>query len=284
MWPEIVKFTVPLVGKEITIYSYGTVIVIAFLLAAWWTRRKAHALLGLDRERVFNVCFALLFIGIGGARLLHALVHYAEFTKRPLSFLYIWEGGLVWYGGVIADLLWLGWYLQRHPDMKGFAFLDVLVRGSALGIFLGRWASFLAGDDYGKPTSLPWGVPVTWTSGVETARQHGLSAADTRLHPSQVYEGLFGLFLFFLLGWAARKGWRSGRVTALFLMAYAAGRPFLELARWDTDARGMIGGVISTSQLLSVPMFFAGLAIWLVRRPEEVRPLAAPPPAGKRPR
>ena len=171
MWPEIVKFTVPLVGKEITIYSYGTVIVIAFLLAAWWTRRKAHALLGLDRERVFNVCFALLFIGIGGARLLHALVHYGEFTKRPLSFLYIWEGGLVWYGGVIADLLWLAWYLQRHPDMKGFAFLDVLVRGSALGIFLGRWASFLAGDDYGRPTSLPWGVPVTWTSGVETARR-----------------------------------------------------------------------------------------------------------------
>jgi phosphatidylglycerol---prolipoprotein diacylglyceryl transferase len=267
--PELLRFTVPWIGKEITIYSYGTVIVLAFLVAAWWTRRAAHRRLGLDKERVFNVAFALLFVGIAGARLLYALIHYQKFTARPMSFLFIWEGGLVWYGGLIADLLWLAWYLPRHPDLRGYEFTDVLVRGACLGIFLGRWASFLAGEGYGRPTDLPWGIPaVRMPQATESVRQSGQSILDVRLHPAQVYESLFGLLLFVVLGWLAKRGWRSGRLTAMFLMLYALGRPVLELFRWDDADRGMIGGHVSMSQLISVPVFFAGLALWLVRRPE----------------
>ena len=80
MWQKIVEFRLPVLDKDITIYSFGTLIVLAFLIASWWIRRRAARDLALDRDKTFNVCFAILFLGLLGARLLYALCHYAEFT------------------------------------------------------------------------------------------------------------------------------------------------------------------------------------------------------------
>ena len=157
MHPVIWQFE--LLGGTRTIYAFGTFIVLAFLLSSWFVRWRGARTLELDRERVFNICFVLLFLGLLGARLLYVFVHYPEFAGQPLRFLKIWEGGLVFYGGLLAGLAWLAWYLPRHPDLKGFAFLDVTALGACLAIFVGRWASFLAGENYGRVAEdLPWGM------------------------------------------------------------------------------------------------------------------------------
>jgi phosphatidylglycerol:prolipoprotein diacylglycerol transferase len=264
--PELVSF--PLFGKTFTIYTYGTLIVIAFLVAAWWTRRAAERSLGLDRERVFNVGFALLFLGIAGARLVHALAHYADFSAVPMKFIKVWEGGLNGYGGVVAALLWLWWWLPRHPEMKGFALLDVLVRGFTLAFAVGWLAPLLAGDDFGKVTSLPWGIPVSVFEAGTPAASYGWRDPLSRIHPTQVYEGLFALVLFFALAPLSRRGWRAGRLAGLGLMAHAVGHALLDLTRGD-ETRGMIvPGVLSTGQLLAIAVFFGGLALWVIRAPE----------------
>ena len=59
----------------------------------------------------------------------------------------------------------------------------------------------------------------------------------------------------------------AGRVTAVFLMLHAVTRAFLDVFRWD-DRGEIVPGFLSTTQFLSVPVFFAGLALWLIRRPE----------------
>jgi phosphatidylglycerol---prolipoprotein diacylglyceryl transferase len=276
-----------LFGLDVSIYTYGTMIVLAFLLGAWWARRTARRTLGVDPERTFNVAFALLFLGIAGARLVFAFAHYADFTQTPMRFLKIWEGGLVAFGGVVAGLLWLAWWLPKHADLKGFAFLDVLSRAACLAFAIGWMAPLLAGDDFGKPTTLPWGVPVSAFENGTPASIWGVGHDPlARLHPSQVYEALLALALFFALGLVAKRARVTGRVTAVFLMAYALGRALLDLTRGDAgpaknyaDRGFLVPEILSWTQFLSIGIFFAGLAIWLIRRPDDRHPHAVAPPA-----
>ncbi len=251
-------------SKGVTIYAFGTLIVLAFLVASFYVRRRAARTLGLDRERTFNLCFALLFLGLAGARLLYGLVHYAEMTEKPLRILALWEGGLLWHGGLIVALVWLSWYLPRHPDLKGWALMDVLALGASLGVLVGRFASFLSGEDYGKEApGLPWAVTFPPTEGTQ-------APTGVPLHPTQLYHSLHGLLLFVLLSLLARRTRATGRVAGAFLVLYAVGHALIDVWRGDDKARGMlIDGLVSTSQFLSVPLFFAGVAIWLLRRPDE---------------
>jgi phosphatidylglycerol:prolipoprotein diacylglycerol transferase len=249
-------------NKWITIDSFGTLIVLGFLVAALYARRRAARTLELDPERVFNICFAILFLGLAGARLLYGLVHYDEFAGKPLEIFAIWKGGLLWYGGLIGALLWLAWYLPRKPEMKGWALLDVLALASCLGVFVGRWASFLSGEDYGKPA--PEGLPWAVTFPLDKNSQ---APAGVPLHPTQLYHSLHGLVLFVLLLLLARRKPYAGRLAGAFLVLYAIGHAVIEIWRGDDQARGMlINGLVSTSQFLSVPVLFAGVAIWLLRR------------------
>ncbi|MDJ0976191.1 MAG: prolipoprotein diacylglyceryl transferase [Planctomycetota bacterium] len=252
---------------SLKIYSFGTFIVIAFLVSSWFVRRRAVRTLEVDGEQAFNVCFILLFIGLAGARMLYVLIEYEKHVEQPMSMFMIWRGGLVWYGGLIAGLLWLAWYLPRKDELKGWAFLDILALGACLAIFVGRWASFLSGENYGKEApDLAWAVK--FPIGDETQ-----VAPDKRgipLHPTQLYHSLHGLVLFGLLLLYAKRNPHPGRTAGLFLMLYAIGRSIVEIWRGDDEARGMvIEGVLSTSQLISIPIFFIGLAIFLIRRPSD---------------
>ncbi len=269
MHPEIVQ--IPWIN--VTIHSYGTLIVLAFLLGSWWAKRTAVRKLGADGERVFNVCFILLFVGIFGARLVHAFGHYAEFTSRPMAFLAIWEGGLVLYGGVVAGLLFLAMYLPKRPELKGFALLDILARATSLSLVLGWFASLLAGDDYGKPTTVAWGIPAgAFKDNTNAVKSIQHLDAGAKLHPSQIYGSLFALGLFLLLALVAKKSKVSGRTAAIFLMVHSVGTAVLEAFRGDGKLAGerpyFIGDVLSWGQFLAIPVFFTGLALLLIRRTE----------------
>jgi phosphatidylglycerol:prolipoprotein diacylglycerol transferase len=280
-------FKIPLFGTQITIYSYGTTIVLAFLLAAWWTKRAASKSLGISEERVFNVAFVLLFLGLAGARLAYSFAHFDEFAKSPGSFLAIWKGGLVGYGGVVLAAAWLARYLPKHSqpggwiEGKGWSTLDYLARGAALAFALGWIAPLLAGDDYGKVTTAPWGIPVTAfendTPVHDYVRGAPLDVATAKIHPVQVYESLFALALFGALALFAKRRPVPGRVAALFFLVHPLGHALLELFRGDSKRGFVIPGALSWSQFLAIPVFFVGVAIWLIRKPgHDTRPAHRP--------
>ncbi|MFV1957962.1 MAG: prolipoprotein diacylglyceryl transferase [Planctomycetota bacterium] len=275
MHPILWSFEVA--GKTISVHAFGTLIVVGFLAASFYVQRRAHRDLGLEKDRVFNVLFWLLILGILAGRLLYALLKHDQYRREPLSFLYVWEGGLVLYGGIIASALWLAWYLARHPEMKGFAFLDIVTLGLALGLAVGRWASFLSGEAFGvRAPDLPWAV--TFPAGAG-----GQAPAGVPLQPTQIYLVLLSLLLFLVLWLVQTRRPPAGRVTGLFLMLYALGRVVIEIFRadWRTSALQSLGmdtsladglyvfrDLVSWNQLLSIPVFFAGLAIVLIRRSE----------------
>lgn len=259
MYPVLID-----ISDKIKIYSFGTFIVLAFLVASFYVRRRAARTLGLDKAEVFNVCFALLFIGLAGARLLYAIVKSDDFASDKMRLFKVWEGGLVWYGGLIVCLAWLAWYLPRHPKLRGWALTDILALGACLGIFVGRWASFLSGENYGKEApGLPWAVTFP-------DHPHTQALVGVALHPAQIYHSLHGLLLFGLLLWFMRRKPHPGRTTGLFLILYAIGRAVLEMFRGDDVARGMlIEGHVSTSQFISIPILFIGVAIYFARKARE---------------
>ncbi len=167
-------------------------------------------------------------------------------------------------------LAWLAWWLPRQIELKGFAFLDVLVRGACLALAVGWMAPLLAGDDFGKVTTAAWGIPVAklfedGTPVVAWASQPANDAVLRQIHPTQIYEALFALGLFFVLGFVGKRAKATGRVTALFLMLYAVGRAALDLFRGDAgpapriaDRGFVIADTLSWTQFLAIPIFFAG--------------------------
>ena len=257
MYPILTKL------GPVTIYSFGTFIVIGFLVASWYVRRRSIRELGVDGERVFNFCFVLLFLALFGARLLYVLLHYDEHVQKPMSAFMIWNGGLAFYGGLAMCLIAIGWYLPRHKELGGWSLVDVLVLGGCLAIFVGRWASFLSGENYGdKSPDLAWGV--RFPPGAES--QIPRTWRGIPLHPTQLYHSLHGLVLFVLLLLYLRRKPAPGRALGLFLMLYAIGRGIIEIWRADDVARGMvIPDYLSIPQLLCIPTFFLGLGIFLTR-------------------
>jgi phosphatidylglycerol:prolipoprotein diacylglycerol transferase len=252
------------ISENIKIWSFGAFLVLAFLVSAFYVRWRAHRDLGIEKPTAFNVCFAVFFIGLGGARLLYALIKYDEFTADKMKIFKIWQGGLVWYGGLIVVLLWLAWYLPRHPKLKGWALMDVLSLGACLAIFVGRWASFLAGENYGKEAP---GHPFAVVFPPDPNTQ---AVTGVEVHPTQIYHSVHGLLLFLLLAWFLRRKPHPGKATGLFLVLYAVGRSIIEIWRGDDSARGMvIEGYVSTSQLISIPILFIGVAIFFARKVRE---------------
>jgi phosphatidylglycerol:prolipoprotein diacylglycerol transferase len=117
----------------------------------------------------------------------------------------------------------------------------------AVGQAIGRVGCFLVGDDYGRPTSLPWGV----------AFPQGLPPTFDRVHPTQLYEaGAEFLILLVLLASERRERSYPGRTFWLYMLLYAVSRFVIEFYRGDE--RGSVG-IFSTSQFIS--LILAPLAV-----------------------
>jgi phosphatidylglycerol:prolipoprotein diacylglycerol transferase len=152
----------------------------------------------------------------------------------------IWEGGLVFYGGLIlAAVVALG-YMRWHrlPIWKLADFISPLI---ALGLSFGRIGCFLAGCCYGRETPR-----VAMFSKILN-----LARLNVPLHPTQLYDAANGLVLFLFLNWMERRKAFDGQIFWLFLFLYAITRFFIETLRGDP--RGFLfGDLLSTSQAIGI--------------------------------
>jgi phosphatidylglycerol:prolipoprotein diacylglycerol transferase len=158
MFPELLR--IPF--TDLTIKSYGTLMVIGFLVAVQVLRRLAKRE-GIDPILITNASLYALITGIVGARIFY-VVHYPEqFSEDWLSVLKIWHGGLEFLGGVFLGIAVLVAYLaaKRLPVRKT---LDMLAIGLLVGLGFGRIGCFLNGCCFGRPSDLPWAVRFPYNS------------------------------------------------------------------------------------------------------------------------
>ncbi len=201
----------------ITIYTFGVIVVIGFLLAAWYAARQAVPL-GIQPSRVLDYGMWILLSGIAGARLLYVFLNQGEFIAEKGKVLKLWEGGLVWYGGVMMALP-VGLYALRRFKMPVLRMVDITATVTLLGLGIGRWACFCMADDYGRPTDLPWGVRFTDPNALVAEKLRGVA-----LHPTQLYMSVNALWLFFFAEWIRRRARYAGTALGCMLILYAVTR------------------------------------------------------------
>ncbi len=193
----------------------------------------------------------------------------------------LWQGGLAYYGGPILALPAV-LLLARWRRFSFWALADLCAVGVPLGLTFGRIGCVLSGCCFGAPTRLPWALRFPLDSPafkhhVELGLLSPHAAGSLPVHPAQLYEAagaalIFGLCLWLFL---RRRPRPAGQLFLGMLLAYALLRFVVEF--WRDDARGLwFGDVLSTSQLIGLPIVLAtgALLVWRARRAEGP---AAPP-------
>ena len=230
---------------------YGVMMALAFLAGLWTATRRAR-LANVSGDTIADVTLWLMAGSILGARIVYVTTYWKqEFAGQPLSEIFmIQHGGLVYYGGLIGAAVttigYLAW--KKLPVWK---IADILAPSVALGSVFGRIGCLLNGCCYGRPCDLPWAIH--FPADHET---HGVG-----VHPTEIYDGLLNLILYFFLAWLFRRKKFDGQIFSTYLIVYAVFRSIAEYFRGDYPADHIHAGLFTSAQLVSAPIFVAGLAL-----------------------
>ena len=254
MYPELFSI------GPVTLYSYGVLLAVSYLLGLWLAMRRAKAW-GLDPSRVLDLGIYIIIAALVGAKLLLLVVDFDQFRGMSADDLFsLVRSGGVFYGGLILAVIVAFWYIHKHR-LPFWTTCDVFAPGIALGHVTGRLGCLAAGCCYGRPADVPWAI--TFTNPLAAANVG--TPLGIPLHPTQVYEaGAELLILGFLLTTEKRGRYFAGRTFWAYMLLYAIPRFIVEIYRGDP--RGEVLG-LSTSQFISViltPLSIAML-VWLAK-------------------
>lgn len=299
MKPTFLEFHVPVLG-EVVFPAYMTMLMLGFIVAISLARRQGERQ-GMNGNHIVDLGVLMLILGILGARLLSVLadgklmdfVHLctdprqvaavdppvstctADYQCGPhflcdteqarcypprdcLAALKFWWGGLTYYGGLLLAIPGGLWFARRKGLGMGRV-ADLTAPFIALGLFFGRLGCFFNGCCYGRPTDSFIAIHLP-------GHGHGV-------HPTQLYESLGALALFFVLLFIIQPRKRGhGEVLGWLFVLYGVLRFVLEL--WRADERGSLGP-LSTSQLISIPLVIAGVYLIATIRKRAARAVAA---------
>ncbi|HVP58847.1 MAG TPA: prolipoprotein diacylglyceryl transferase [bacterium] len=243
----------------LAIRSYGVMLVIAFWLGIEMSSRIAKRR-GLDPNRILDMGLVVLVASLAGSRLLYVVSHLSEYQYDKLSVLKIWEGGLTFYGGLIAGV-GCGIAYLRWKKLPVLVVTDIVSPYIALGIAIARVGCFLNGCCFGKPTGLPWGCTFPPDSQAGWVERSAL--AGKAVHPTQIYESIACVGMFFLLRWLAKGGRATGTVFFSLLVLYGGWRFGIDFLRYYEPGM-MIGGInLTWNQVVSLVMIASGLVMLL---------------------
>jgi prolipoprotein diacylglyceryl transferase len=231
--------------------TYALVILIGIVAATILTSRRMTAR-GAEPGVVLDIILFAVPIGIIGARAFHVLTHPADYFgegKDLVHVLYVWEGGLAIFGGLIAGAIgaWIG---CRVAGIRFWSFADAVAPALLLAQAFGRLGNYFNHELFGQPTDLPWGLEIeasnpAWPAGLP---------AGTLFHPTFLYEIIWNLLGVAVL-LIVEKKWRSttrtiagltvtlpsvdsvrlhwGKMLGLYLIWYGSGRIVWETIRVD---------------------------------------------------
>ena len=214
------------------IHFYALCIILGIIVAVFLTNARLTKR-GAEPWVVIDICLLAIPIAIIGARIFHVLTHPGFYFGEGSDFwaiFRIWEGGIAIYGALIGGAVgaWLG---CRWTGIRFWTFADALAPGMLIAQALGRFGNWFNQELFGLPTTLPWGLEISpdnpaWPVGLP---------AGTLFHPTFAYEVVWNLLGAAVLLWVSKKfiTLQWGRVFALYLIWYSAGRVVWESIRVD---------------------------------------------------
>ena len=245
------------------LHTFGVFLAAAYLAGLWWMLRSAKRE-GLKGESIAGLGLWLIIGAIIGAKALMVVRFYSDYLANPAD---LWSLATLqsagdFYGGFIGAILAALIYFKRHPELPAWQTADISAAAIALGQAIGRIGCFMAGDDYGRPTDLPWAVTFRHSDAADI----GGAPLGIPLHPVQLYESLTCLLLFFFLVRLARHKKFDGEIILAYSSLYALARYFLEFLRGDPDRGFVLGGLLSTSQVIAVIALIICIPLFIKRK------------------
>jgi phosphatidylglycerol:prolipoprotein diacylglycerol transferase len=231
---------------DFEVTSFGVLVALGALVGIWLFGRE------LARNRLPDDAVSAAVVGVLGgligAKLLWTVEHVRE---EPLTALLLSRGGLSWFGGLLGGVGAGLWMLRRHrvPIVPALA---AATPALAIGHAIGRIGCFYVGDDYGRPSDLPWAV----------AFPEGLPPTSVPVHPTQLYEAV----ALAAVTWALIRWRRQGVADAVILGRYCVLAGSIRFAIEFIRVNGRVVGPLTLAHLISMSLVIVGVLIILSRR------------------
>ncbi len=250
----------PLIHITETIFFPSYLVIISFLycLCTYWIYVRSRKL-GLGYQTAMDISIAIMIGGLVGSRLLHVIFEYPQYyIENPAEIFKVWEGGFVFYGGLLGGFLAAFWIVRRKKE-NPFAWMDAFAPLLAIGYGIGRLGCLLAGCCYGMECDLPWAI--------QYPDSIGSPPAGVLRHPVPIYDLIASVFIFGILFGIEKFRIRlpsifkqPGALFFVWMILFGIQRIVMEDLRDDYRGPALLGLTISTV----ISIFLITLGIFLI--------------------
>ena len=232
----------------LNIHLYGLIIACGLAAAVLYACRRSSGF-GLKEDDIVDGVLYVTPFAILCARLYYCIFSWEMYRDNPISILYIWEGGLAIYGGVLGAIVGVTVYC-KFRKIPVATLLDLVALGFLIGQSAGRWGNFFNREAFGAPTEsfLRMGLFNTYTQTVEY------------YHPTFLYESVWNLTGFLLLHFLSKKRRYDGQIALGYAAWYGLGRAMIEGLRMDS----LWWGPFRVSQLLAAVSCIAAVTVLVI--------------------
>ena len=237
----------------LTIHFYGVIIAVGLVLAVVYGMRRQQQF-GFRGDAVLDGVLCVVPFAIICARLYYCAFAWDTYADNPIEILYIWQGGLAIYGGVIGAALGILVY-TKVKKINLLALLDLVSIGFLIGQSIGRWGNFMNREAYGAVTDsfLRMGLYLTESGRYSSQMQY--------FHPTFLYESLWNAAGFVILHFGSKKRRYDGQIALGYVAWYGLGRTFIEGLRTDS----LYLGPFRISQLLAAVTCAAAVIVLVIQ-------------------
>ena len=233
----------------LTIHYYGILIACGLMLAVIYGWKRCRQF-GIIQDDITDGVLWIVPFAVLCARAYYCIFQWdEEFARDPISVLYIWNGGLAIYGGVIGAVIGVTVYCI-FKKIKLPALLDLVALGFLIGQSIGRWGNFFNREAFGATTE----------SFLRMGLYNTVTQTTTYHHPTFLYESLWNAIGFVGLHFLSKKRKYDGQIALGYCAWYGLGRALIEGLRTDS----LYLGPFRVSQLLAAISCFAGVLLLLI--------------------
>ena len=229
----------------LSIHFYGLIIACGLMLAVWYGCKRCNQF-GFSVDDLTDGVLCIVPFAILCARLYYCIFDWDSYKNDPISILYIWNGGLAIYGGVIGAAIGVIIF-SKVKRIKIGAVLDIVALGFLIGQAIGRWGNFFNREAFGAATD----------SFMKMGLFNRFTQSWEYYHPTFLYESLWNAAGFVLLHFLSKKRQYDGQIALGYAAWYGLGRTFIEGLRVDS----LYWGDFRVSQMLAAVSCFAAVAV-----------------------
>ena len=232
----------------LNIHMYGLIIACGLIAAVLYACRRSKQF-GLKEDDIIDGVLWVTPFAILCARVYYCVFSWDMYKDNPISILYIWEGGLAIYGGVLGAILGVVVFC-KCKKISGAALLDLVALGFLIGQSAGRWGNFFNREAFGAATDSFFRMGL-FNKYTETWEYY---------HPTFLYESLWNAAGFVLLHFLSKKRKYDGQIALGYVAWYGLGRAMIEGLRVDS----LYWGDFRVSQLLAAVSCFAAVVALVI--------------------